>query len=118
MDPCESCSLEKSRRFNLRKLKAKPVNKPGNRLYIDTSWVRKSTRGGNNFWVLIVDEFIKMSLSLFMKKKSDLSREVRVIMNKLRDSRKEIMFIRVDNDGENVILQRDCIKEKMGIKFE
>ena len=28
------------------------------------------------------------------------------------------MFIRVDNDGENEILQRDCIRDKMGIKFE
>ena len=39
-------------------------------------------------------------------------------MNEIRDSKKEIMFIRVDNAGENEILQRDCIRDKMGIKFE
>ena len=53
-----------------------------------------------------------------MKKKSDLSREVRVILNEIRDSKKEIMFIRVDNAGENSILQRYCIRDKMVIKFE
>ena len=74
--------------------------------------------GGNNFWVIIVDEYINMYFSLFMKKKSDLSREVRVILNEIRDSKEEIMSIRVDNDGENSILQRDCIRDKMGIKFE
>ena len=37
MDLCESCDLEKSRRANLIKVNIKPVNKPGNRLYIDTS---------------------------------------------------------------------------------
>ena len=65
---CESCALSKAKRVNLRKYNTNPVFNPGNRIYLDTSWIKYPSGGGNNYWVLLVDEFTKMCWSLFIRK--------------------------------------------------
>ena len=89
----------------MRKYNTNPVFNPGNRIYLDTSWIKYPSGGGNNYWVLLVDEVTKMCWSLFIRKKSELPSSVIEIFNSIINSKRKIMFIRDDNAGEKISLE-------------
>ena len=59
-----------------------------------------------------------MCWSLFIRKKSELPSSVIEILNSIINSNRKIMFIRSDNAGENISLEKECEKYHLGIKFE
>ncbi len=65
IEPCEDCALAKSRQHDLLKSNSSPSRKPGERLYLETSWLSVDIFGGNKYWFLIVDDVTKMSWSRF-----------------------------------------------------
>jgi hypothetical protein len=64
--------------------------------------MKHSSLGGNEHWLLIVDEATRYKKSFFMKKKSD---QVEDIMNWLLHLTEKfkitVKIIRLDNSGEN-----------------
>ena len=53
---CLSCPLEKIRQKNIPKKNEDKGKNPGERLYLDTSSMRKPCMGGKQHWVMLVDE--------------------------------------------------------------
>ena len=115
---CEPCALGKSRRLNLNKTNTNPVDSPGGRLYIDTSWINTQSGGGSNYWVLIVDEQTQMSWSIFVAKKSELESKIITLLHTIINDKKKILYIRMDNAQENYQLKKKCIEEHLEIEFE
>ena len=53
---CLSCSLEKIIQKNIPKKNQDKSNKPGERMYLDISSMRKPSMGGRQHWAMLVDE--------------------------------------------------------------
>ena len=75
--------------------------------------------GGKKHWLLIVDEDTDYVHSIFLRKKSDL-KGVMILWIKNLGKKYKIYIekIRLDNSGENKMLQAKCDQEGLGIKFE
>ena len=56
---CLSCLLEKIRQKNIPKKNQDKSNKPGERMYLDISSMRKPGMGGGQHWAMLVDEATK-----------------------------------------------------------
>ena len=66
----------------------------------------------------MADEATDMKFSFFMKK-SDTKEKLIPLLQELWDTyKKKIKHIQCDNAGENDILDKQYIEEKMGILFE
>jgi len=71
--PCAHCDCAKLRVANIPKESSHVVaTRPGQRIMFDVSSVQATSQGGNNQWLLIMDEYTGFCWSIFMKKKSDL----------------------------------------------
>ena len=84
---CEDCDLAKARRKHLNKFNSNPATYPGERLYIDLSWVKEKSGGDSEYWLLTVDEMTSMFWSSFLKHKSDLAEEETKLIKKLQNER-------------------------------
>jgi len=114
---CEACANAKARQKNLNQ-EANQSEVPGERLAIDISSVNTPSLGGTKFWVLITDENTKMKWSFFLKRKNEIQAQVMPFMKELFGTGFKVKFVRMDNAGENEILQRMIKNEYSGIKIE
>ena len=91
---------------------------PDERIFIDISSPKTATLGGKHRWLLVVDDCTDMTWSYFLKKKSETSDKIILLIKDLK-SKYEIVvkMVRCDNAGENLALQRACEKEGLGSKF-
>ena len=117
MLPCEDCDLAKSRRQDLIKSSSSRASIPGERIYVDTSWVTCNRYGGKKYWFLLIDERSGMICSRFEKNKSDLKDEVIPVIKNIQ-SRHPISFIRCDNSGENQALDQSLDPLVIPLTFE
>ena len=93
--------------------------RPGSRVYMDICSFKQVSRGGNRHWLVVVDEFSDCTHSFFLKRKSDQTQIMLIWIRSMSKKHNiEIMTIRLDNSGENRILQKECDKANMGITFE
>ena len=117
---CRNCTMAKARQKNVNKQVdyGKISQIPGERLYMDTSSVKTTSIGGSKFWLLVVDEATDMCWSMFLKKKSDLTENMVLLINTLTAQGKKVKFIRCDNAGENLTLKSVLFNKQMNITFE
>ena len=120
LPPYEICAKAKIRQRNIPKKKMKQLpTRPGYRVFIDISSFKHVSRGGNRHWLIVVDEFSDYAHSFFLIKKSD---QIKILPMWIRGMAKkhriELKRIRVDNNGENKSLQKECGKQNLGIIFE
>ena len=121
LPPCEACAKAKIRQRNVQKKKInkKMPAKPGYRVFIDISSFKQASRGGNIYWLIMVDEFSDYTHSFFLKQKSAQIKILPMWINDIaKKHRIEIKRIRLDNSGENKSLQKECDKQNLGIIFE
>ena len=106
--PCEHCAEAKSKKKKISKLNLSNVaTTRGERISIDISSVKTTSKGGNKFWLLIMDEFTECIWSYFIKRKSDLPQVVyEWIMRATNQQKIRVNIIRCDNAGENLSLQK------------
>ena len=75
--------------------------------------------GGKRHWLIVVDEFSECSHSFFLKRKSDQIELLPTWMKELKAKHGiDIKYVRLDNSGENRVLQQACLKQNLGIIFE
>jgi len=116
---CESCGLSKARQSPIPNKVIARSKIPGERLFIDISSVKSKSLGGLKFWLLIIDDATDFCWSFFLKKKGDLSKIVRELINDLKAKiQKTVKYIRCDNAGENKSLEKDAKRDGLGIQFE
>ena len=113
---CLSCSLEKIRQKNIPKKNEDKTKNPGERMHLDISSMRKSSMGGRQHWVMLVDEATKYKKSFFLKKKNEQVEPIIDWIKALKARHKiQVKIIRCDNAGENKVLERESDKNELGI---
>ena len=115
---CEGCSLAKSRAKSIKKITENKSERPGERLFIDTSGPFSKTIKGNRYWIKIVDDYSRYSWSRFVKKKSELPDKVISVMKTILALGYKIKKIRMDNAGENTGTLVKYCNEVIGDKVE
>ena len=114
---CLSCSLEKIRQKNITKTNEDESKNPGERMYLDISSIRKTSMGGRQHWVMLVDEATKYK-SFFLKKKNEQIDPIIDWIKAFKARHKiQVKIIRCDNDEENKVLERESGKNELGIIF-
>lgn len=91
----------------------------GERLFIDISSLKTRTFVGNWLLLLIVDNVLDMCWSYFFKKKSDLPDKMITHVKILKIKYDvQVQKIHMDNAGENIAFERECLRKGMSIDFE
>jgi hypothetical protein len=71
--PCENCACAK---IEIKNFPKEPptflANKKGDRIMFDISSVNALSQGGNQFWLLVIDDYTKYCWSFFLPQKDDL----------------------------------------------
>ena len=122
--PCEHCAVSKAKQKAVPKLSTNRATVFGERIFFDLSWIKGTSLGGSNYWLLAVDEYTKFCWSRFIKKKSDLKTEMIQIIDDIeticiiKQLQIKTVFLRCDNAGENKSLQKELSNNKPKIKFE
>ena len=117
---CEHCATAKARQKNVPKAISdeKGSSKPGERLFFDISSVKATGLGGSKYWLLVVDDATDMTWSIFLKKKSELSKKMLDFLSVLKTQGISVSYFRCDNGGENVKFQAECAKKGWNVDFE
>jgi len=117
-DTCEACSIGKARQKNVNKEWKGGSTTPGERLFVDISSIKGNSFGGAKFWALIVDDFTSYCWSYFLKRKDELAEKVIDLIKELKNEGIAVVFLRLDDAGENYALEKTCKQENLKIKFE
>ena len=105
----------------------KPISKkhieraecPGDRMFIDISSSKFDIYGGNDNWLLALDDATDMPFSFFIDKKSELSLTLIPFIKGLEeDYGISVKRIRMEYAGENLAFARKCKEEGMNIRFK
>ena len=117
---CEPCAIGKIRQANIPKVsKGQQEKNPGERIFIDISSMLYPSAGGKKHWLLIVDESTDYTHSFPLKKKSDMIKIMLIrIKNMFKEYHIRIKKIRLDNSGENRMLQAKSDQQNLMIKFK
>jgi gag-polypeptide of LTR copia-type len=81
---CENCILAKIRKKNIKKVSESISKTPGERLLMDISFIKQENLGKRNIWELVEEQFSKMKWSIFNRRKSDMIKEMIVLIKKLK----------------------------------
>src|SRR6056300_736434 len=115
---CQDCAMAKARQKNIAKTTSTKSTVGGERLFLDIASVNQSSFGGNQYWILVLDNFSGFCWTFFCKEKSDLPEITLKLLKDLAQSGKKVKYIRYDGAGENKFLKALCDSEERGITFE
>ena len=115
---CEACLLTKAKQKPTKKSTDTKSQKPGERLFIDLSWVNSTTQRVNKYWLVIVDDFTDYCWSYFLKDKNEIQVLVFDFIQKIFNKQYDVKFIRCDNDPNHHVLQNKLQADNKNIKFE
>jgi hypothetical protein len=112
MKPCRACTAAKAKQKNLTKVSnhVKSEN-PGERMFLDLAYFKTPRKGmviPKPNWRLMVDESTNFKITDFYKKKNDMVEPTCIVIKQLKDKGREIKFLRMDNAGENKLLEARC----------
>ena len=123
---CVACSLGKAKQKNLPKKSCSDlVKKSGvfGRVYLDISTIRNKTGMPlikKNNWRIIVDELTGLKFSDFFATKDGMVEPTCVKINLWKEKGLPVNTVRLDNAGENKLLQQRASSAdwKLGLEFE
>jgi hypothetical protein len=79
------------------------ATQPGERLCTDISGPYKKSISGNDYWILVVDDYTRKSWSFLVKRKTQLASKIEDLMTELKTGEYLTKFLRCDMlAGENV----------------
>ena len=84
----------------------------------DISGPYKKSIFGNDYWILVVDDYTGKSWSFFVKKKSQVASKIEDLLTKLKTAEYVTKFLRCDNAGENVSGLTKLVCDKFNIQIE
>jgi hypothetical protein len=118
LEVCESCLITKAKQKSTHKFTETKSQKPGERLFIDLSWVNSTTKMVNKYWLVIVDDFTDYCWSFFLKEKNQIQILVFDFIKKILNKKYDLKFIRCDNDPNHHVLQKKLEDDNQNIQFE
>jgi hypothetical protein len=124
MGTCLACTIGKAKQKNVKKkIEGIKRKEPGGRMYLDSSTV-KDKKGEPNItkinWRIMVDESTNLKISQFYAKKDGICEPTCELIKNLKDMEIEIKILRMDNAGENKLLQQICESKdwQFAMKYE
>jgi hypothetical protein len=121
---CEPCTEAKAKQKNLpRHQEAPPSTKDENRIYLDIATIKKTKKGPKVYkgnWRIMVNERTQLQFSDFFDTKNGMVEETCEQLHRWKESGREARNIRLDNAGENKLLQQrlQSADWKLNINFE
>ncbi len=119
LEPCLDCAEEKSQQKDINKTSEVSSDVPGEHLMIDISSIKKKSYGGKKFWLLVLDNCTDRAQSFFLRHKDD---QVEVLVEHIKELKskcgKVVKYIRCNNAGENILFEKRCKEEGLGIQFK
>jgi hypothetical protein len=121
----EPCTEAKAKQKNLpRHPDTPPSTKDENRIYLDIATIKKTKKGpkiykGSN-WRIMVDERTQLKVSDFFDTKNGMVEETCEQLHHWKKSGRGADIIRLDNAGENKLLQQRSQRPdwKLSVDFE
>ena len=123
LSPCEACAVGKARQWNLLKDPEKPVDDGKFRIHLDMATVRKpeniSTIYKPNLRIMVVEKGQLKFVQLFESKNAMVEPTCEQL-SRWKQAGHPVQVIRLDNAGENKLLQKrsDSTDWKLGIESE
>jgi hypothetical protein len=120
----EEGGYETAKQKNLTKVSEhKKWNTPGERMFLDLASFKPPKKGlaiPKPNWRSMVDEFTNFKITHFFKKKDEVVESTCELIKQLKDKNLEIKFLRMDNTGENQLLEARCKSKdwQFGFEFE
>jgi len=116
---CQACKMSKAAQKPVSKQDSNRSNLPGERLCIDISSIKTELINNKKFWVLVKDQATCMKWSFFVKQKSDQVQPIIDLIREINSMKNQcVKYIRCDNTGENYLLETECKKQGLPVKFE
>jgi hypothetical protein len=111
MKPCRACTVAKAKQKNLNKVSEhKTYDTPGERKFLDLASFKPPKKEmviPKPNWRLMVDECTNKTTHFF-KKKDEMIEPTCELIKQLKDKNLGIKFLRMDNAGENQLLEARC----------
>jgi hypothetical protein len=124
MGTCLACTIGKAKQKNVKnKSEGNKSKEPGGRMYLDIS-TAKDKKGEpkitKNNWRIMVDKSTKLKISHFYAKKDGVCETTCELIKKLKEMEIEIKILRMNNAGENKLLQQRCESKdwQFAMKYE
>ena len=122
--PCAACAAGKAKQKNIKQAETTKQKIGQRRAYLDIATIRK--RQGMpipskpNWRIIVVDQRIQIKFSKFFKTKDAMVEPTCEQLHKWQQSNIGITHLRLDNAGENKLLQTRCASKdwKMNCEFE
>ena len=117
---CESCEIEKQRKQSLPDKAQSRASRPMYRLHVDSSGKKSATEGGNQYFVVIVDDNSRKGWLLLTATKSEIPVKISVLLKQLQAQHpaRKLAFIRLDGAKEYSQQEFKQIVADMGCSFE
>jgi hypothetical protein len=110
--PCRACTVAKAKQKSLNKVSEhKKYDTPGERMFLDLASFKPPKKGmviPKPNWRLMVDECTNFKITHFFKKKDEMVEPTCELITQLQDTNLQITFLRMDNAGENQLLEARC----------
>ena len=100
--PCEGCGFAKAKAKAVSKTTTNKAEKPGERLFLDTTGPFTPTLKGYRYWIQVVDDKTRHGFCDFNKRKTGMGEYMRKLLAKLRGQGFETKYLRCDNAGEHL----------------
>jgi hypothetical protein len=121
---CEPCTEEKAKQKSLpRHPDMPPLTKNESRIYLDITTIKKTKNGPKVYkgnWRIMVDERTQLRFSDFFDTKNGMVEETCEQLHRWKESGQGAKIIRLDNAGENKLLQQrsQSADWKLNITYE
>ena len=119
LKPCWACASGNAKKKAVAKTTETRSDKPGERVFLDISYIKHPSYGGSQYWLLIVDDATGKSWTHLLKHK-DMQLDVLLcFFREMKKNGTPVSNVRLDNSGENQALQK-AVKQTsdLKIKFE
>ena len=116
LDECDSCMIAKSKQKNVPKETKTKASRPGERLFLDISSMSSESIGGNNYAVLIVDDFSRFKWCFLLKKREFLTEKVLPFLTNIKKNY-DLQEVRMDGAQENHTLGNELIKINVTVEY-
>ena len=118
MSVCDGCARAKATQKRTNKTTKVTADKPGERLFMDTSGPYSETVMGSRYWFKFVDDKTRKSWDFYGARKNAITKFLKDILDKLKASGKPVKYLRCDNAGEHMSELRKICEGEYGIQLE
>jgi hypothetical protein len=121
LKPCDGCLAGKAKQKNVPKeSNHEAATEPNEaRVFLDITMIKKPEEEKGSIykpnWRIIVDERTQMKFSDFFVSKNGMAEPTCELFQRWKDVGREVRYLRMDNAGENKLLQSRC--ESVDWKF-